>query len=253
MRIISKFTDYYDCVQAYGQDRSRVYVRNEEDEELKNRWPFPSVMSFRDSPTWLKQNIIGFCGVIYPCLHVAYTDYDLGRNSAPEHTWWKVEDRYPCTFVYNLDEMDAFVHQHYKKRHIEIYESDENRHLWRYSGCRRKYIKEFFEKVEKVKDKHAKRFEEHLSPIFVASLHGHVRRPWNSDEYTDSPQKIVWNSSLRELDFMRIKDPYTAYQELSMYMSNMAFPNKPIPKIDDKTMAEIKGFDKFSFRKDKAS
>jgi hypothetical protein len=33
----------------------------------------------------------------------------------------------------------------------------------------------------------------------------------------------------------------------------MAFPNKPIPKIDDKTMAEIKGFDKFSFRKDKAS
>jgi hypothetical protein len=29
----------------------------------------------------------------------------------------------------------------------------------------------------------------------------------------------------------------------------MASPEKPIPKIDDKTMAQAKGFDKFSFRK----
>ena len=52
---------------------------------------------------------------------------------------------------------------------------------------------------------------------------------------------------------MRIKDPYTAYQELSMYLGNMAFPNKPIPTISDEVMAEIKGFNKFSFRKDKAT
>ena len=35
-----------------------------------------------------------------------------------------------------------------------------------------------------------------------------------------------------------------------MFISNLAVPLKPIPKIDDKTMAEIKGFDKWSFRKE---
>jgi hypothetical protein len=35
-----------------------------------------------------------------------------------------------------------------------------------------------------------------------------------------------------------------------MFMNNMALPMKPIPVFDDVTMAESKGFNKFSFRKD---
>ena len=47
-------------------------------------------------------------------------------------------------------------------------------------------------------------------------------------------------------------DPYQAFQEINMWMSNQAMPEKVIPEIDNKTMIEIKGFDKFSFRKDKS-
>lgn len=36
-----------------------------------------------------------------------------------------------------------------------------------------------------------------------------------------------------------------------MWHNNLAMPEKPIPKIDDTTVLETKGFDKFSFRKGK--
>jgi hypothetical protein len=34
-----------------------------------------------------------------------------------------------------------------------------------------------------------------------------------------------------------------------MFMSNLAVPLKPVPEISDKIMVDIKGFDKWSFRK----
>jgi hypothetical protein len=50
---------------------------------------------------------------------------------------------------------------------------------------------------------------------------------------------------------MKLFEPYQAYQEISMFVNNLAIPEKPIPKMSDEDMASIKGFDKFSFRKDK--
>ena len=43
-----------------------------------------------------------------------------------------------------------------------------------------------------------------------------------------------------------------SFQELFQWHSNLASPEKEIPYIDDKTMAEAKGFNKYSFRKDKS-
>jgi hypothetical protein len=68
----------------------------------------------------------------------------------------------------------------------------------------------------------------------------------------ESPHELrVTNDCLRPLGFMRVLEPYAAFQELFMWLANQARPLKPIPKIDDRTMAEAKGFDKFSFRKPK--
>ena len=49
------------------------------------------------------------------------------------------------------------------------------------------------------------------------------------------------------------QDPYTAYQNLSMWVNNQAQPIKPIPPMKDEDMVSIKGFDKYSFRKDKTT
>lgn len=63
---------------------------------------------------------------------------------------------------------------------------------------------------------------------------------------------IILNPCLKNVDFAKILEPYTAFQQLYQYMCNQASPEKPIPAIDDKTLAEAKGFDKFSFRKEKS-
>ena len=46
--------------------------------------------------------------------------------------------------------------------------------------------------------------------------------------------------------------PINAFQELAMYVSNcQTQPTIEIPTIPDKTKIELRGFDKYSFRKDK--
>jgi hypothetical protein len=55
------------------------------------------------------------------------------------------------------------------------------------------------------------------------------------------------------LEFYRVFDPYQAYQEVAMWLSNQAVPIKPIPEMSDEIKAESKGFNKFSFRKDPSS
>lgn len=74
---------------------------------------------------------------------------------------------------------------------------------------------------------------------------------------TNQPVVLIYNQwhyvinySLKDAGFFKVKDVRSTYQELLMWFNNQAKPEKPIPHIDDKTMAEIKGFDKFSFRKD---
>lgn len=71
--------------------------------------------------------------------------------------------------------------------------------------------------------------------------------------WVESHGELVYNANLAACEFFRIMPTQQAYQELSMYMANKAIPMKPIPKIDDKTMAEIKGFNKHSFRKGKST
>ncbi len=69
--------------------------------------------------------------------------------------------------------------------------------------------------------------------------------------------KIQWETSieinplLKDYEFFRIFDTNSAYQELCMYLGNQAYPNKKIPVVSDEDLIIAKGFDKFSFRKDK--
>jgi hypothetical protein len=83
-----------------------------------------------------------------------------------------------------------------------------------------------------------KYFEAHNCPIFVGY---------------PSKKIIIYNGKLKDLEFFRMFEPYLAFQELTMYMANTAEPRKEIPKISDEIMSEIKGFDKWSFRKPKSA
>lgn len=50
--------------------------------------------------------------------------------------------------------------------------------------------------------------------------------------------------------FDRIKDAFTAFQEISMYVANILVEQKPVESVSDKYRIEKHGFDlKESFRK----
>lgn len=70
--------------------------------------------------------------------------------------------------------------------------------------------------------------------------------------YKDGKDILCENPLLNELKFFKVFNPYMAFQELSMYLGSLAVPIKEIPVLDDITMRDIKGFNKFSFRKDKS-
>ena len=83
-----------------------------------------------------------------------------------------------------------------------------------------------------------------------------------NDNWPDVPvwfahrtQFTVLNPCIRETcpEFVSIMPPVAAYQELVMWHGRRARPEPPIPPISDEDMAAAKGFNKFSFRKDKST
>lgn len=224
MRIISEFHDYYDSVQAMGQDQSLLYVRNEREESVEGKsYPFPHMYYSRDT----HQYAIGFCGKIYPALDIYNWGYGINQNV---NSW-----------CHSLEDVDQFVESHFKKKEVEIYRSGRsNRSLWGIRSLVRDAVKKFFDEFEAKKETFKELFIKEKCPVIVGK--------WCSP-HLGNPCKMIFNASLKDYEFFRVVEPYTAFQEIQMFMSNLAVPLKPIPEISDKIMVDIKGFDKWSFRK----
>jgi hypothetical protein len=130
------------------------------------------------------------------------------------------EIKYIC--CYNINDIQKYVEQHPSKYNVP------------------NTLINFFNKVNEQKTKFSHIFIENKSPIFVAHI-----RYWDKIVF-------VFNEELQQYHFDKIFNTYLAYQELSMYLGNIAFSEKPLPKIPDKILLESKGFDKYSFRKPKS-
>lgn len=219
MRIKSDFHDYYDCIQREGQDTGLIYVRKVR--EVVG-CPFPRLKlgcGYRDStePT-VVQRIVGFCGKIYPLLILSKFGSD-GK-----------------TYCYDLGDVDHYMELNFRVREVKKYREKSKR--WRWGRGIRFDIEAFFKECARVQENFRGLFIDNLSPLFVAEP-----RSWRK------PGKIVFNAELRQYGFVRVMDPYLAFQEIAMFFGVLAEPRRPIPAISDKNMVGIKGFDKFSFRK----
>ncbi len=71
------------------------------------------------------------------------------------------------------------------------------------------------------------------------------------EKYRDQGFVLTWNAQLNNYDFAKVVEPYTAYQELAMWVGAQARPEKEIAEVSDEVKVESHGFDKYSFRKDK--
>lgn len=224
MRIISEFRDYYDCIQRMGQDQSIVYLR--EKKVIEMQWPFPGCSGYYGpwNSNLTQHCIIGFCGNITPLVEL------------------RADEESPPVLCWDTEATDAFMQAHMKAHEWRDYRK--SRWSWR-SNFRR-----FFEECARRKSSFEYLFRDHHSPLFVAS--GGNNKP-----------KIVFNACLKDVQFYTRYDSYQAFQELAMYMGGVLgthgghktkYQGEPMSsEVSDRDLAAAKGFDKFSFRKEKKS
>lgn len=237
MRLISPFHDYYDVVQHEGQDLSLIYNRQPFTEEAKiflpdlegkdenapfhyRNWYNTDKFNYR-----FEDWVIGFCGKVY-CVVGIRANGDT-------------------TYCYSAQEVEDAILAVANKRTTEWYNGQRK---WRGFGSllNRKALDRHFDRYEnEYRNKYIDHFRERGTPIFVSRWNRGNCCRW--DQYK---QEITYNAPIGQYKFITIFDPYRAFQEIQMFLGGLAQPEKQIPAISDKDMAEIKGFNKWSFRKE---
>lgn len=221
MIIVSDFHDYYDCIQKTGGYEDLRYFRKKQ-----------TLIIDYDLPTAYNGNfytrVVGLCGKLYPLFFLAKDD----------------EGRWEERLVTSIEDVDYWADIIYSKKQKQCYYNSKN-WFWRgFSVSSRKHFISLLKEQTEIKLRPPQLlldiFKDYSVPIFVIRRHSHQK------------VSIILNEQLKQYDFQKIVDPYTAFQEVQMFLSNVALPEKPIPEIDDVTLAQAKGFDKFSFRKDKS-
>lgn len=218
MKLNSDFHDYYDYAVGYGIDENVYFNRfsKEVEIDIKPRFDFPS---------HLNVGLLGFCGMIYPFIEIKkFTEkYDPEYDFAFESEEFEIAELF---YAYSLEEFKA------KEEEWEDFSDD----FGYYDYREQIKIKQFFVDWHYQNDEI---FLEHKVPIWVIKL--------------DRNQNCgIINPKLKDYGFERIKDSFTTFQEISMYLSNILVEQKEIAEIEDKFKIEQYGFDlKKSFRKEK--
>ena len=260
MRIISKTHDYYDAALVYGRDESLVFVREETPgpkelvdtfkEHLANtskyswdrsyevgcRVPYsgyypyiPDLVDKTVNSASVRAGIVGFCGVLYPIviyranLRTAYESKDVIETSylLPGDD---VEE--------NAIKFYELIHKHTPKFASKYLESSKSR--WRKNSSYSVQIHNTLASIESVADRFSSVFIDNKVPYFFVDF---------------LEKEVKFLPSLKDLQFYKVKDPFTAMQELSMYVGGVIpRQEKELINISDKDRIAQHGFDKLSFR-----
>lgn len=219
--------DYYDCVLGYGADPSVVMVRtNAEINPFEVGIPAPAVdiqlfdranMNPRgwgwQSPA-MKEIRVVFCSKIYYGIEISH--------GGEYHYFWQG------------DKLQAFIDAHSKELSIKL-------HYRAWRDWKREFtVDDYFEVIDAPKCV----FDYMLTNRYAIIL-------WRETVPTDKPECHANPHGLKKLGFAKAVDPYTAYQELSMWVGGVLAGESPktVKITDDKVLIENHGFDKvFSFR-----
>lgn len=233
MKIVSQFQDYYDSCRGYGFDPKLIYVRKTEEidiswnehkevkeqELLKAIAPLttlhssmPSLGKYHHKNT----GIISFCGRAHPFYLFegkAYYYISLLMKAVEESN--------------NIDREEYLASLRNQKSHSR----------WRWGHH-----------YGSLDPTSWATFCEESDFNIPDTLHMYLKSP----VVLTLDDEIIVNPRLKDYSFATQVDPYTAFQELSMYIgNNLASQMDPEVNIPDKLRAESKGFDDWSFRRHK--
>lgn len=219
MRIISKFHDYYDAVMKTGMDREVVYVRENKEIVLDNDYGINFTTRESGNHYEVKLVLLGYCGQILKLYDVKCSIFEQ------ERPFYRYDHR---EVFHDYDSFKSFMREN---GFGSAYDFDKNRfwpgRYFRFNDLDTSKLNDIFHKYQ--------------TPLFTIS---HVHK-WRSPGETI----LTLGPSLKDLDFHRVKDTYTTYQDIFQYVAGVL--NKPetkMVKISDKDKIHKHGFDKWSFR-----
>lgn len=232
MRIISKFSDYYDIGLAYGIDEKLRFERISKEVDEYISLSTLKMVSYQDQKKYqvtLFLNYIGFCEAFYPFVHIViYEVYKKDKKSILK----QMDENY----YYDMGEIQRFIESYIDLESV-VYDS------WCYKYDR-------FEGIKGTLQRHFKatknsRIDEIFHKYSVAYFvmdqeYNSVQSRWQD--------KVILYPQLKQYKFAKIKDPMKAFQELSMYLGNLHLKENEMVTIHDNDLAYAKGFDCYSFR-----
>jgi len=249
MKIISKYSDYYDSAMGSGYDPTLIFKREGAfDKSIVSTVDFGNSYITRDGESLYFEKK----------LNPEYFGYGyMPRNKNARN-------------LHNNRRILKNIFEQYSKRNVNVITSEVDvigfcgRFFVMYSiSYFMDYRSEVFRVIDKKNSLFKKLDKKEQDRIVVGEVKDLIRgnandiflhlncpifhlRPINHSNKI----RIIRNPVLQDLGFAAIFDPYTAYQELSMYMGSVFAPSEPdMVDISDKDMSKAKGFDDWSFRK----
>lgn len=223
MLIVSNFHDYYDTAMTYGIDKTVVFNRdNSLGEKLKTRdfdLDWPEDHQTRKGIVRISEILVGFCGKIYPAVRF-------------ERLY---QHKTPVTVVFDATQFFIEAVDHDLRVDWDAKLTGWSRlKFWR-GGIHAGYAKDFFEKSYRELEE---TFHKAHTPIFTIAFEG--RDLW-----------LRINPQLKPLQFAKVKDPASAFQDIYSYISGvLGAPPPPKEEPSDKIKAQNHGHDDpYSFRK----
>lgn len=247
--------DYYDIGLSAGVDEQILYVRNKPEpvhspenmSPLTNFWPYyKTVAASLDGKFYLEVQpiTIGFAGKVYVLLcYAEYKPYGLRLNESPG-SFKRLAYKEDLLKPYNGD----LHYKHYQPniKKIKLFKSYEE-------------LKEFtdidfrtslpwtlknhdFLRPDPMLD--FAPFYQIGAPIFISGLVPGE----NCSRWHNYKQGFWANPILKDFGFQSIVEPWTAFQELSMFMASWARPQDVTQITDDIVLRDAKGFNEMSFK-----
>lgn len=235
MRIISKESDYYDIGLQYGIDPHIVWNRTEREVNVcepskEEPAEYQALRDFRDCfvTEYGKVHI-----PVFDVKELKYPDTYVFAFCGKVYTILALRDASQKTKYFTTKEDTV---NHYKGEGYEY-----NKSMWDSRTLNR--IEEWFDRIDAInRDKKDVIEKLHIacnSPIVFIS----GRKYW---------EQFIIDVNLKDKGFVQIKDPFTAFNELSQYVCNFLCNREPVmTQISDKDMSVKKGFNDKSFRKSK--
>jgi hypothetical protein len=214
MKIISNFHDYYDGVQSYGQD-NLTYIRKERIFKIKiknNTIRFPHLY-YRKNKEFSNIKIINSYLIGFCGQFYKIYEIEIYKKNID-----LISYKYGGDLLYNKNEFDRYnlySNDYFKFKIDELFKVENNEYLY-----------ELFFKYK--------------TPCYI------IKHFLHSNE----SDRVIINPNLKKYKFYKIKDAFTAYQEISMFLGGvLSMPFKPVVDIEDKYKIQSHGFDKWSFKK----